>query len=108
MSDSELPESTELASDYVRPRHCVRIAGRFEPMFLGLDYHLLQNGYKLEPALKTILREMLVAIALHHANRPRNEMTGWTANLVEPNVNVFATGDSENEIVCGRVFTENV
>jgi molecular chaperone Hsp33 len=102
------PGDVEVPSDYVRPRHCVRIVGRFAPIFEGLDLHLLQNGHKVEPEHRALLRETIVACALHHANRPRNEMTGWTINLASPGVNLFTTGDSENQIVCGRVFTENV
>jgi molecular chaperone Hsp33 len=106
----EIPEKSEVEvpSDYVRPRHCVKIEGRFEPIFTGLDLHLLQNGQKVEKENLALLRETVVACLLHHANRPRNEMTGWTINLAEPRLNLFATGDSENQIVCGRVFTENV
>lgn len=98
----------EIASDYVRPRNCVRHVGHFEPLWDGLDYQLLQNGHKVEPAHRTLLRDLLVACTLHHANKPWNEMTGWTVNLTEPLVNLFATGDTQNGIVCGRVFTEDV
>jgi molecular chaperone Hsp33 len=101
-------EETEIVSDYVRPRHCVRYVGDFAPIIEGLDYHLLQNGHKVEREHLVLLRDLLVAGALHHASRPRNEMTGWTVNLVEPRINLFVTGDTENGIVCGRVFTENV
>ncbi len=98
----------EITSDYVRPRNCVRHVGRFKPILEGLDYHLLQNGHKVERDHLALLRELLVACALHHANKPWNEMTGWTVNLAEPLLNVFTTGDTQNGIVCGRVFTEDV
>lgn len=101
-------EETEIVSDYVRPRNCVRIIGHFKPILEGLDYHLLQNGHKVEREHLVLLRDLIVACALHHANKPMNEMTGWTVNLVTPRINVFTTGDTQNGIVCGRVFTENV
>jgi molecular chaperone Hsp33 len=104
VSDGEV----EITSDYVRPRNCVRHVGRFWPIRDGLDYHLLQNGHRVEREHLALLRELLVACALHHANKPWNEMTGWTINLVEPLLNVFTTGDTQNGIVCGRVFTEDV
>ncbi len=115
MSEGEV----EIASDYVRPRNCVRHVGRFRPLLDGLDYHLLQNAHRVERDHLVLLRELLVACALHHANKPWNEMTGWTVNLKEPPpdargsaprfpINLFTTGDTQNGIVCGRIFTEDV
>ena len=106
--ENENPEETQIVSDYVRPRNCVRYIGDFQPILDGLDYHLLQNAHKVEREHLALLRSLLIASALHHANKPINEMTGWTVNLVAPQINLFTTGDTENGIVCGRVFTANV
>ncbi len=106
--DDEDSEETVIESDYVRPRNCVRHVGRFQPILDGLDYHLLQQGQKVDPKLLVLLRDLIIASALHHANKPWNEMTGWTINLHAPRINLFTTGDTHNGTVCGRVFTENV
>lgn len=55
-----------------------------------------------------LMRQGLAAAALHLANRPRDEMVGWTLNLAEPPTNVFMTGDARQSNVTGRVFTEGV
>lgn len=55
-----------------------------------------------------LMHQGLAAVALHMANRPNDEMVGWTLNLHQPPTNVFLTGDVRKGIFTGRVYTEGV
>jgi molecular chaperone Hsp33 len=55
-----------------------------------------------------LMHQGLAAVALHLANRPNDEMVGWTLNLHQPPTNVFLTGDVRKGTFTGRVYTEGV
>jgi molecular chaperone Hsp33 len=57
---------------------------------------------------RVLMRQGLAAAALHLANRPNDELVGWTLNLLQPPTNVFLTGDVRKAIVTGRVYTDGV
>ncbi len=116
MSDDTVgaaPSEVEVASDYVRTRHCVVLRGEFEPLWEDLGYHLLQNGHRLEPEQRRRLQDGLACVALHSASKPRDELIAWTMNLIDPTgaappLNVFVTGDSHAGTIVGRAFTRDV
>jgi molecular chaperone Hsp33 len=56
----------------------------------------------------TMMRQGLAAGTLHLACSPKDEMVGWTINLLRPPLNLFLTGQSGEQTITGRVFTENV
>jgi molecular chaperone Hsp33 len=55
-----------------------------------------------------MFKRALVALTLHCASRPWNEMVAWTLHFQEPLVNFFLTGDNGDGALTGRVFEENV
>jgi molecular chaperone Hsp33 len=106
----------EVQSHYVRTRHCMALWADFGPLFTDYYLHLMQNEIRLAPEHDAMLKEALVAMTLHLAARPRDELSAWTINLNHPVVNLFVTGDSNADVgagrhagtVCGRVFTQDV
>src|SRR5688572_3317226 len=116
MSDDtvgDAPREAEVASDYVRSRHCVVLRGEFDPVWEDLGYHLLQNGHRLEPEQRRRLQDGLACVALQSASKPRDELIAWTMNLIDPRgvelpLNVFVTGDRQAGTIVGRAFTRDV
>jgi molecular chaperone Hsp33 len=57
---------------------------------------------------RVLMQQGLAGAALHLANRPNDEIFGWTLNLRTPPTNVFLTGDVRKGTFTGRVYTEGV
>ena len=99
---------TMVTVDFVRHRNVMLVQADLGSMLV--DYYLHQADHQLQPSPEhdTLLKQALVAFTLHAAARPRNEHLAWTIGLQEPRVNLFFSGDNEDCIVTGRLFTENV
>jgi molecular chaperone Hsp33 len=90
-------------------RHNLLIArGNFAQLFAGYIDHARRWGEEPDDLARTMMRQGLAAGALHLSCRPKQEMVGWTINLLRPALNLFLTGDSAECTITGRVFTENV
>jgi molecular chaperone Hsp33 len=102
------PNEVEVRSDYVRSRHCVVIRGDFSAVWEDLALHQLQNAQRVEPGAQRLLKDALAGLTLHLVSKPRDELSAWTLNLVDPPLNLFATGDTSQGTIVGRAFTKDV
>jgi len=100
--------STVVTLDFVRHRNVMLVQADLSPLFVDYYLHLSDHGLKHQPEYEALLRRGLVAFTLHCASRPRHEHLAWTISLQQPRVNLFYSGDNEDCLVTGRVFTENV
>ena len=107
MSDPE-QGLTVVTVDFVRHRNALLVQADLGTLFI--DYYLHQADQHLRPSPEedTLLKQALGAFTLHAAARPRNEHLSWTIGLQEPRLNLFLSGDNEDCMVTGRLFTENV
>jgi molecular chaperone Hsp33 len=107
MSDPEQGQ-TVVTVDFVRHRNAMLVQADMGSMLV--DYYLHQADHHLQPNQEedALLKQALVAFTLHAAARPRNEHLSWTVGLQEPKMNLFLSGDNEDCMVTGRLFTENV
>lgn len=99
---------TVVTVDFVRHRNALLV--RADLGTLLVDYYLHQADHHLQPSPEhdALLKQALVAFTLHAAARPRNEHLSWTIGLQEPRLNLFLSGDNEDYMLTGRIFTENV
>ncbi|MBK9990577.1 MAG: Hsp33 family molecular chaperone HslO [Verrucomicrobia bacterium] len=98
----------EVRTYFVRNRNALVARASFSEMFVDYYLHLGENQLKLKPEYDTMFKRALVALTLHLASRPWNEMVAWTLHFQEPMVNLFLTGDNGDGAITGRVFDENV
>ena len=101
-------EFTTIESVFVRHRNALVLRGQFTPMYTGYYLHLMQHGIRYPGELDQMLKDQLAMLTLHLVARPWAETIAWTANLRAPRANLFVTGDSVEEAVTGRVFTDDV
>ncbi len=101
-------EYTVVDSIHVRHRNALLLRGQFTPVYTDYYLHLMQHGLRHPPELDTTLKDLLACFTLHLVARPWAESHAWTITLRAPRVNFFATGDSRDESVSGRLFTEDV
>lgn len=106
--DNAQPTAIEIRSYFVRERNALAVRGHFGELYTDYYLHWMQHGVSLSPLHDTILKEGLTAFTLYLASRPWKEATAWTANFVDPRINVFLTGSSLEQTVVGRVFTEDI
>jgi molecular chaperone Hsp33 len=94
--------------DFIRDRNVMLVQADLGTLLV--DYYLHQADQHLQPSPEhdTLLKQALEAFVLHAASRPRNEHLAWTIGLQEPRLNLFLSGDNEDCVVTGRLFTENV
>ena len=105
----ETPDDfTTIESVFVRKRNALVLRGRFTPLYTDYYLHLMQHGIRHAAELDQMLKDLLAMLALHLVARPWAETLAWTVNLRAPRVNLFVTGGSVQEILTGRVFTEDV
>lgn len=108
-SDDNPPEGgVILATEFVRHRNSLLVRGSFTDLFVDYYLHLADHHLKLPPEADARLKEGLVAMALHAASRPHQEIVAWTVNFQSPLLNLFLSGDNEDFTLVGRAFTENV
>lgn len=80
----------------------------FEPIFRAYEEHVRRWELPIDGLSITMMRDGLVALALHLATRPAHESVGVTINVQAPPLNLFLTGDAGERTVTGRVFTEDI
>jgi molecular chaperone Hsp33 len=102
------PHGAELTADFIRHRNVMLVQADLGPLLVDYYLHLADHRLRHSPEHDALLKQALVAFALHGAARPRNEHFSWTIGLQEPRLNLFLAGDNEDCIVAGRLFTENV
>ncbi|HWA26290.1 MAG TPA: Hsp33 family molecular chaperone HslO [Lacunisphaera sp.] len=97
-----------VTADFVRHRNALFVHADIGTLLV--DYYLHQADHHLRPKPEhdELLKQALVAFTLHAAARPRNEHLSWTIGLQAPRLNLFLSGDNEDYMVTGRMFTENV
>jgi len=112
-----MPESTpvnpvadghEVRTYFVRNRNALVARASFSELFVDYYLHLGDQKIKPKPENDAMFKRALVALALHCASRPWNEMVAWTLHYENPLVNLFLTGDNGTGALTGRVFEENV
>lgn len=112
-----MPESTpvnpadaglEVRTYFVRNRNALVARASFSELFVDYYLHLGSHQIKPKPEHDGMFKHALVALTLHCASRPWNEMVAWTMHFQEPMVNLFLTGDNSDGAITGRVFDENV
>lgn len=101
-------EFTTIESIFVRERNALLLRGQFTPIYTDYYLHLMQHGIKHPGELDQMLKDSLAVLTLHLTARPWAETHAWTVNLRAPRVNLFVTGDSTQENITGRIFTEGV
>ena len=101
-------EFTTIESVFVRHRNALVLRGQFTPMYTDYYLHLMQHEIRHPGELDQMLKDQLAMLTLHLVARPWAETIAWTANLRAPRANLFVTGDSVEEAVTGRVFTDDV
>ncbi len=89
-------------------RSVILTAGDFSETFDAWLRHCQLWQSEPDGLTSILMRQGLAAASLHLANRPNDEIVGWTLNLQRPPTNVFLTGDVRKATVTGRVYTEGV
>lgn len=98
----------EILTSFVRHRNVLVARGEFSELYVDYYLHLAEHGLRHAEAHDVLFKETLAAFALHCASRPRNETIAWTLHFQKPFVNLFLGGDTEDGIVTGRVFVDDV
>ena len=108
MTDPNNPSRIEVRSYFVRERNALLTRANFEPLYVDHYLHLMELKQQIDPVLDAVLKDAYGAFVLCLASRPLSEVSSWTLSFQDPLFNVFVTGDSRQENVIGRVFTENI
>ncbi len=110
MTDDQVGEAhgAVVTVDFIRHRNVMLVQADLGSLLV--DYYLHQADHNLRPSPEHdgLFKQALVAFTLHATARPRNEHLSWTIGLQQPLLNLFLSGDNEDCIVTGRLFTENV
>lgn len=108
MSDTERPGEV-LVRRSLDDAHDLLVArGDFSSLFAGYLDHVVRWETQPDGLEMTMMRQGLAAGTLHLSCRPKEEMVGWTINLLRPPLNLFLTGYSKERTITGRVITEHV
>ena len=106
---SDAPDAGhEILTSFVRHRNVLLARGSFSNLYVDYYLHLADNGLKHAEVHDILFKDALAAFVLHCASRPRNETIAWTIHFQEPFVNLFLGGDTDEGIVVGRVFSDEV
>ncbi|MGE9270972.1 MAG: Hsp33 family molecular chaperone HslO [Verrucomicrobiales bacterium] len=101
-------EFTRVESIFVRHRNVLAVRAQLTPIYTDHYLHLMQHGLRHPEELDGMLKDFYAMLMLHAVARPWAETIAWTANLRAPRVNLFATVSSTDEMIAGRLFTEDV
>lgn len=101
-------EFTRVESIFVRHRNVLAVRAQFTPIYTDHYLHLMQQNLRYADELDGMLKELYAMLTLHAVARPWAETIAWTVNLRAPRVNFFATASSTQEMITGRLFTEDV
>jgi len=98
----------EVRCYFVRERNALAVRADFSPAYLDHYLHLMQHEIRMDPGHDGKLKDALAACTLHLASRPWNEVSAWTVHFSELKLNLFVTGNSREENIIGRIFTEDI
>ena len=98
----------EVRCYFVRERNALAVRADFGSIYVDHYLHFMQHGISISPEHDAMLKDALAACTLHLASRPWNEVSAWTLHFGKEPLNLFVTGNSREENVIGRVFTEDV
>ena len=98
----------EILTSFVRHRNVLLARGSFTGLYLDYYLHLATYGLRHEESHSELFKNALAAFTLHCASRPANETIAWTLHFQKPFVNLFLGGDTQDGIVTGRVFADEV
>jgi molecular chaperone Hsp33 len=93
---------------FVRNRKVLFTRADCSALFADWEGHIERYQPDFPEALKPLFRDALAAFTLHVAAKPRNQSIAWTLNFQAPLCNLFIGGDSRDDFVTGRCFTENI
>ncbi len=105
---SSAPDVAVIQVDFVRHRNVLVMRADLGPLLVDYYLHLAEHSLRPDPEHDRLFKDGLAAFALHCASRPHGEHLAWTVNFQNPRLNLFYTGDNEDGLVAGRVFTDNV
>jgi molecular chaperone Hsp33 len=100
--------STIVSVNFVRNRNALLVRADLGALFVDFMLHAADNRLDYSEQAGRMMKEGLAAFALHCASRPRGEHLAWTLNFQEPLLNLFFTGDNEDCLIAGRVFSDDV
>jgi molecular chaperone Hsp33 len=98
----------EVRTYFVRGRNALVARADMGDLYIEYYLHQGQNGYQHRPQDDGMFKEVLAAMALHAASRPRNETVAWTVHFEDPSLNFFVSGENPNGRLVGQLFTENI
>ncbi|MEM9444660.1 MAG: Hsp33 family molecular chaperone HslO [Verrucomicrobiota bacterium] len=98
----------EVRTYFVRKRNALLARANFEKLYVDYYLHLADNSLRYEAKHDQIFKEALAAMCLHSASRPQIEVSAWTLNFQDPLINIFVTGDNQQNLVIGQIFTKDV
>jgi len=101
-------DDIEVRTYFARGRNALVARASFSELFAAWYLHRMDCGLRIPPECDAIARDALVAITLHCASRPRNEICAWTVHFPDPRINVFAAGDNAAGAIVANVFDENI
>jgi molecular chaperone Hsp33 len=102
------PDGLEIQCSFVRGKNVLMAKANFSQLYVDYFLHLSDNHIKPSEEHVEMFKAALAAFSLHCASKPRNEVLSWTMNFQRPLVNLFLVGDTELNIVAGRIFDRDV
>lgn len=104
----EESEHTRVESLFLRGRNILLTRGDLAPLQTQWQAHLAKHHLGLPVELSNLFWRAMGAFTLHCVSRPRRQSLSWTINFQEPLTNLFLVGDTDDDTVAGRIFTEHV
>ncbi len=104
----DLANGVDVRTYYVRKRNALVARGEFTSLFVDFYLHLASIDSRPPSLLSDMFTEMLAALTLHCASRPRNETLAWTLHFKDPMVNLFLSGNNAQSSVIGSIHTDHV
>lgn len=100
--------SLEVRTFFVRGRNALIARADLSDLYIEYYLHQGQNGYQHRPQDDGMMKELLAAVVLHAASRPRNQTVAWTVHFEEPKLNLFVTAENPFGRLVGQIFSDNV
>lgn len=101
-------EHTRVESLFLRGRNILLTRADFAPLIEQWRAHMQKHHLEAPIELQNLFQRALGCFTLHCVSRPRRQTLSWTINFQEPLTNLFLVGDTDEDTVAGRIFTENV
>lgn len=101
-------EHTRVESMFLRGRNILLTRADFSSLMEQWSAHQAKYHLEQPEELQKLFKRALGGFALHCVSRPRRQTLSWTINFQEPLTNLFLVGDTDDDTVAGRIFTENI